>query len=463
VTGARKPSRRRREEQVAGLRRDAEAIFMAGVRAVEGSALVRKAVRAGRSELRLAGERILLSRVERIVVVGGGKAGVSMARGLLAALGPELMEAKRLEGWVNVPGPVKGSGGRIHVHPARHTHENQPTAAGVAGVRRMLEMVSGLGSGDLVICLLSGGGSALLPLPAGLVTLADKQRVTALLMNAGATIREMNAVRKHLSGIKGGGLVRATSARVVSLIVSDVVGDPLDVIASGPTAPDPTTYADALAVLERHSLLARAPVRVVEHLRRGVAGEYDETWKGKGRKVLNVVIGNNRTTLAAAAVEARRRGYRVQNLGGFLEGESRELGILLAGLARGMRDEGKPVRPPVCILSGGETTVTLGWPHGKGGRNQELVLAALAHLWEDGMRRIGVLSGGTDGEDGPTDAAGAVADAALLGRAKKKGQEPRGFLARHDAYTWFESVGGLLRTGPTGTNVMDLRVVLVGR
>ncbi len=287
--------------------------------------------------------------------------------------------------------------------------------------------------------------------------------MTALLHACGATINEMNAVRKHLSRVKGGRLAEAAGrARVVSLIVSDVVGDPLDVIASGPTAPDPTTYADALAVLAKYALDAKTPARVLRHLRRGAAGELPETAKRLPSRVHNVVIGNNAVAMRAAARLARARGYRVLDLGARIEGESREVGVVLAGLVRSVREEGRPFAPPACILSGGETTVTLGEEHGVGGRNQELALSALAHLGEAGLRGAIVLSGGTDGEDGPTDAAGALADASVARAARILTLDPRDFLDRHDAYPFFARTGGLVRTGPTRTNVMDLRVVLVG-
>jgi glycerate-2-kinase len=269
-------------------------------------------------------------------------------------------------------------------------------------------------------------------------------------------------VRKHLSRVKGGGLARAAGgARVVSLVVSDVVGSPLDVIASGPTAPDPTTYGDALFVLAKHGLSAGAPPRVLAHLERGARGELPETEKRVGSRVSNVVVGDNRVALEAAAREARRRGWRVLDLGSYVEGESKEIGFITAGMVLSAAREGRPAPPPLCILSGGETTVTLGRTHGRGGRNQELVLAALSRLGETGLVRAVVLSGGTDGEDGPTDAAGAVADARVARAARPL--DAQAYLARHDAHSFFARTGGLLETGPTGTNVMDLRVVLVGR
>ena len=408
------------------LRADAEAVWRSGVDAVEPERLVRTAMRVRGDVLQVGDSAIRLGPVRRIAVVGAGKAGASMAEAAERVLGPRLLETKDVVGWVNVPAPSVRPLERIVLHPARPAGVNQPTEAGVVGAGRILELLESLGPRDLVLCLISGGGSALLPAPAGEVTLEDKRALTGLLHASGATIVEMNAVRKHLSRVKGGGLARAAGkARVVSLIVSDVVGDPLDAIASGPTAADPGTYGDALAVLEKYGLLERAPARPVEHLRRGARGEIPETVKRLGSRVTNVVIGNNRTALRASARRARTLGYRVVNLGSRIEGESREAGVVLAGLAAAARDEDLPFAPPLCILSGGETTVTLGEHPGRGGRNQELVLGALVHLGAAGLRDVVVLCGGTDGEDGPTDAAGAMADASVARAAARLGLDPR--------------------------------------
>jgi hydroxypyruvate reductase/glycerate 2-kinase len=325
----------------------------------------------------------------------------------------------------------------------------------------MLALLASAGPEDVAICLLSGGGSALLPAPAAGITLDDKQTVTKLLHACGATIREMNAVRKHVSRVKGGRLAQAFRGKqLVSMIISDVVGDPLDVIASGPTAPDPTTFADAVAVLDKYGLTDRVPAAVLDHLRAGTRGEIPETPKTLPPSVSNVIIGSNVTALAAATRDAESRGYRVLDLGPFVEGEAKEVAVVLAGIVRSIRERGEPVAPPACVLVGGETTVALGPNPGKGGRNQEFVLAAADKLG-DGMAGVCVLSGGTDGEDGPTDAAGAVATAETLARAAALGLDPADHLRRHDVYPLFDAVGGLVRTGLTGTNVMDVRVILV--
>jgi hydroxypyruvate reductase/glycerate 2-kinase len=323
--------------------------------------------------------------------------------------------------------------------------------------------VAGAGPEDVVLCLLSGGGSALLPAPVEGVSLEAKQRLTLLLHACGATINEMNAVRKHLSRIKGGNLARACGGRpVFSLILSDVVGDPLDVIASGPTAPDPTTFTDARAVLAKYGLDTQVPRCIRVHLEKGLAGLLPETPKELPATVHNLIVGNNYRALTAAASAAAALGYRVLNLGSFIEGETRDIATAFAGVVRSIRADGRPLAPPVCLLSGGETTVSLDRGHGRGGRNQEFVLAAASRLGTSFPQEVAVLSGGTDGEDGPTDAAGAVADAATWQQAAALGLDPENFLRRHDAYPFFQQTDSLIRTGLTGTNVMDVRVIVIG-
>jgi hydroxypyruvate reductase/glycerate 2-kinase len=434
------------------MREHARQIWDAAVAAVKPEPLVRQALAA--SDL-----AALLRAAPRILVVGAGKAGAAMSAAVEAALTPLLA---KIEGFVNVPAGSEVPLQRIRLQAARPSGSNQPTEAGVKGAEEILRLVRSAGPEDVVLCLLSGGGSALLPTPAPGISLADKQQVTKLLHACGATINEMNAVRKHLSAVKGGRLAQAfTGKLLVSLIISDVIGDPLDVIASGPTAPDPTTFADAWQVLDRYQLLDRAPAAGREQLRRGVAGENPETPKTLPGNVRNVVIGNNAKALAAAENHARRLGYQVLNLGSSIEGETRHVAVALAGIARSSRDHGVPLRPPACILSGGETTVTLCAAPGKGGRNQEFVLSAAQYLGRDGLDRVVLLSGGTDGEDGPTDAAGAIADAETWQRAQANGLSATDFLARNDAYHFFEATGDLLKTGLTNTNVMDVRVMLV--
>jgi hydroxypyruvate reductase/glycerate 2-kinase len=438
------------------MRNQARAIWDAAVAAADAFALVSRVLRAPPPEL-----RAVLDHRGRILVVGGGKAGAAMAAGVEAAFWDRL---DRVRGVVNVPEDMVRPLQAIRLHAARAAATNEPAAAGVAGVDAMLDLVERAGRDDIGLCLLSGGGSALLPAPVAGVRLEEKQLVTRLLHACGATIGEMNCVRKHLSRIKGGRLAEAFAARdrpLVTLILSDVVGDPLDVIASGPTAVDPTTFGDARGVLERYGLLEKAPQAVRNQLERGRDGLLPETPKVLPSGITNFIVGNNAGALAAATAKAAELGWGVLNLGAFIEGETRQAAVVLAGIIRSILHDQQPVAPPLCLLSGGETTVTLTPAHGRGGRNQELVLALLTHLPPQDLEHIVILSGGTDGEDGPTDAAGAVADAATVRRAGLLGLTPLAYLDRHDAYQFFDATGDLLRTGLTGTNVMDIRVVLI--
>ena len=349
---------------------------------------------------------------------------------------------------------------RVEVVEAGHPI---PDAAGVAGTKKIVELLTPLGEDDLVFCLLSGGGSALLPLPAEGVTLEEKQAVTELLLQCGATINETNTVRKHISRVKGGQLARlASPARLVSLVLSDVIGDPLDIIASGPTVPDESTFADCRSILEKYGLRDRLPDTVNRHLEAGSKGTVPET-PGPGDPVFgrtqSVMVANNRQALDSARTEAVRRGYNPLVLSSTIDGETREVARVYAAMAREIEAYGDPVRRPACVISGGETTVTLKGG-GKGGRNQEFVLATVSGI--EGLERTVVFSAGTDGTDGPTDAAGAVADGHTLVRAVEMGLDADAYMDRSDAYHFFEPLGDLVMTGPTHTNVMDLRLLLVG-
>lgn len=443
------------------LRRDALQIWQAGVRAVDSARLVQENVRVEGATLWVGDEPLELREIERIAVVGAGKAGAGMAAGLLEALGPQLVAEKRVTGWLNVPADCVRPLPPLRLHAARPAGVNEPTAAGVAGAETMLELVGSLGPRDVCFCLISGGGSALLPAPAAGVTLADKLAVTRFLSAAGANINELNTVRKRLSRIKGGGLARACRAgRLVTLVISDVLGDPLDVIASGPTVPDRSTAEEALAVLEKFDARRRGvPAAVFEALRRKPAQAGGQA----SCEVRNLVIGNNAVAVDAAGMEAERLGYsHAMHAARELEGAAEDVGRRLAEMA--LRMASSP--GPNCLITGGEPTVTLApeGVRGLGGRNQQLVLAALEVLQNhDAAARIALLSGGTDGEDGPTDAAGAVLDAEILAAARSRGLDAADFLRRNDAYHFFEPLGALIKTGPTHTNVCDLRVVVVER
>ena len=440
---------------LARLRDDSRAIFAAGVAAVDPMVAVQRAVTRRGDMLEVDGVAYDLRRFAHVYVVGTGKASAVMAQGLEAILGERISAGAVTVKYQHVA-PVE----RVTLHEAAHPI---PDAAGVQGANAAMELARQAGADDLVFCLISGGGSALWPAPSGGISLAEKQRMTGLLIDCGARIDEINVIRKHLSGIKGGQLARlAAPARLITLVLSDVVGDRLDAIASGPTVPDPTTFRDCLAILARYDLLDRIPDSVHVHFQRGLAGGVAETPKagdpvfGLGQTVL---VANNRLALRAARQAAERRGYTTLLLSSTLEGEARHVARMHAAIAQEICQSGQPVAPPACVISGGETTVTVRGD-GKGGRSQEFALAAALHI--AGLGDTVVLSGGTDGSDGPTDAAGALADGRTLARAEALGLQPEAFLQRNDAYHFFQALDDLLLTGPTGTNVMDMYVVLVG-
>ena len=446
------------------LKNDALTIWQAGVDAVRSDVLVRENLHVADDRLHIASQSIRLDQIGRIAVVGCGKAGAGMAAGVEAALGDRVLADKQVVGWVNVPDDCVCRLKRIHLHGARPPGVNEPTQTGVEGAYRILEMVHSLSPQDLCICLISGGGSALLPAPVEAICLEDKLAVTRHLSGAGANIQQLNTVRKHLSRIKGGGLARACRAgRLIVLIISDVLGDPLDVIASGPTVPDRSTPAEALAVLEQFDA-RRAGISdaVFRYLQDTATQRVPSTPCCSSVQVTNYIIGNNATAVAAAAREAARLGYETRtDAAEQLEGDAETVGRRLADAAVAMRSAGQPA----CLVSGGEPTVRLvpSDQRGLGGRNQQLVLAALDYL----QARVGetyeglvLLSGGTDGEDGPTDAAGAWFDQTRVQQMQALGLQPRPFLLRNDAYRFFDALGALIRTGPTHTNVCDLRIVL---
>lgn len=444
----------------AQLRQDALGIWQAGVDAVRSDRLVRLAVRVEGPYLVIDQERLELAAVARIVVVGAGKAGAGMAAGLEEALGEKVLAEKRVTGWINVPDDCLRPTSHIHLHPARPAGPNEPTAQGVAGADEILRLAGSLEPDDLCLCLLSGGASALAPAPAAGISLADKLALTRWLSDSGANIAELNMVRRQLSRIKGGGLARACRAgRLITLVISDVLGDPLDVIGSGPTAEDTGTAEAALAVLARYDARrAGIPEAVFEHLERGAARRQ----AGPACRVTHVVIGNNATAVEAAGARAQELGYRPALVAGReLEGAAEQVGRELAAMAVSLRD----LAGPDCLVAGGEPVVTLVEPdrRGRGGRNQQLALSALAELAGNDGTHIAIVSGGTDGEDGPTDAAGAIVDADIIAAASRQGLEPADYLNRNDAYHFFEPLGGLIKTGPTHTNVCDLRIVVVNQ
>ena len=423
--------------------------------AVKSERLIRDTVRLEAGTLIVGDQRLVLAEVERIVVVGAGKAGAGMAAAMEEVLGPQLAAAHQLSGWVNVPADCVRPLEHITLHAARPAGVNEPTEAGVQGARQILELIGSLGPRDVCFCLLSGGGSALLPAP--VISLADKQAVTRQLSGAGANIDQLNTVRKQLSRIKGGGLARACGAgKLFALIISDVTGDPLDIIASGPTVPDGSTPAAALVVLKQFgSRAGGVPESVFEYL----ASKSDQLAPPPTCQVHNLIIGNNARAVTAAAARASELGYQVQaSPAEQAEGQAEALGREIARRAVQLRASGGDQ----CLISGGEPVVTLPPTEnrGRGGRNQQLVLAAAIELVQDSAPGMAILSGGTDGEDGPTDAAGALLTADVLAAGLAKQLDFAYFLARCDVYHFFEQLDALLQTGPTHTNVMDVRVVV---
>lgn len=444
------------DKKLKKLRKDAETIFMAGVDAVEPMRAVHSHLTLEDGVLVAGGQSIPLEPDGKVFIVGAGKAGAPMAAAV-----ENILQNRVSQGTVVVKYGHTQPVQTVRLLEAGHP---VPDENGLTASREIIDILEGASRKDLVICLISGGGSSLLPLPAPPVTLEDKSRITELLLESGAEIGEINAVRKHLSLTKGGGLVKsAYPARMLTLILSDVVGDDLDIIASGPTVADSSTFADALEVLGRYGLTKSAPDAVLKRLQRGADGDYPETLKSNAEelhKTINVLVGTNAMALQAAVDRARDLGYNATVLSAAMTGETREAAEVHASLAREMFGEEAPSAAPACLLSGGETTVTIRG-QGKGGRNQEFALAAALGI--EGLPGAVILSGGTDGTDGPTDAAGAVVDGTTVARARNAGLDPLEYLDNNDSYTFFEALGDLLITGPTLTNVMDLRVVLVDK
>ncbi|MCC7355553.1 MAG: glycerate kinase [Anaerolineae bacterium] len=498
-------------------RRIAAEVMAAALSAVDPAQAIYRHVHREGDILQVDGRAYDLARHGRIYVVGAGKAGAPMAAALAGLLGDRLAagivnvkkghtatervwqvgfgggsEGESGRGSHPDPPPLRrgGSGrsstlspeGRGRGSPADVYHPRRrglavrdegrvpitlieaghpvPDEAGRAGAERIKTLLTGLRPDDLVFCLLSGGGSALLPLPAGGITLADKQALTGALLRSGATINEINTVRKHCSQVKGGQLARwVQPASLVCLILSDVVGNPLDVIASGPTVPDTSTFADAWAVLKRYGLEESAPSAIIAHLRRWLAGDIPETPKSGDpafTRTQNVLIGDNGQAAAAGVARARELGLRAEMMTTWLEGEAREVGRVAAALAKGLLRNEAPLARPACWVLGGETTVTVRG-QGRGGRNQELALAAALAL--DGWEGALVAALATDGNDGPTDAAGAIATGSTIARGRAAGLDALASLAANDSYRYFSALGDLIITGPTNTNVNDLLFV----
>ena len=456
-------------------RDSAQAIWRAAVEAVLPGRLIQQTLSFegnpnGAAAVIVQNERFPLPPSGRVIAVGMGKAACAMAAGAEAALAP-LVESDRLTGWVNAPADALLPLTAIHPHAGRPAGLNEPAEEGVAGSLQIESLIKGASADDLILALISGGGSALAPLPIPEITLAEKALVTRLLSGAGANIEELNTVRKQLSRIKGGGLRRlARGKRLAALILSDVLGDPLDVIASGATVPDTAVAADALAVLKKFALDKHAGLQnicaALEKRARTASSEPDTGTGYENHR--NLIIANNRTAVDAAMRKAGQLGFRA--IGTSAPRSEPDVALVAESLISEMEKQARfPQSGPAALISGGEPTVTLAPSdiRGKGGRNTQLVLLALIEALRNPNRfpaRFAFLSGGTDGEDGPTDAAGAFFDDACLARYARHGTEglaaAQNAAARNDSYTFFAENGGLLRSGATGTNVCDLRVLL---
>lgn len=405
--------------------------------------------------LKINSDHFDLFEYKRIFVLGGGKASGTMAEAL-----EDILKDHINDGIIIVPKGVakKHRLNHIRLHESNHPI---PDESSVSGARKILELAEEAEKDDLVICLISGGGSSLMALPKEKISLEDKQKVTDLLLKSGATINEINAVRKHISSFKGGQLAKAVyPAALIGLLLSDVLGDPLDVIASGPTVPDSSTFNDAVSILRGYDLWDKIPDSVRQVLSDGVKGNIAETPKKDDpifKKVKNIVIGNNRLACTAALKKIKRSGLNALFLTSFMEGEARHIGTFFGAMGRELMITDKPVASPAGIIAGGETTVTV-TGNGIGGRNQEIALGAALKIM--GAEGVAIASASTDGIDGPTDAAGAIVDGKTILRSRKLGLDPAEALRNNDSYSFFSGLNDLIMTGPTGTNVNDLTILI---
>jgi len=447
------------EQPLGAIRSSALEIFKGSVEAVDPYMAVKRFVRREGNSLSLGikdrpSDHFDLKRYDRVWLVGGGKATAPMARAM-----EELLGEKIERGMINVKYGFIDRLGITEITEAGHP---LPDQNGVVGTKKILDLLQDAGERDLIFSLISGGGSALLPQLAGNVLLSEMQELTKKLLECGASIDEINTVRKHISSSKGGQMARtAFPATTINLMLSDVVGDKIDVIASGPFTPDSSTFEDVFQILKKYNL-KEIPPAIHDHLEAGIEGRIPETPKEMEAtfdRVFNYIIGSNILALEAAEEKAQELGYKTLILSSMVEGETREVARVHTAIAKEVSKTGRPIAPPACIISGGETTVTI---HGKGlgGRNQEFCLAAALDLAELPPRVV-ILSGGTDGNDGPTDAAGGIVDPHTLRRAREMGIVAHDYLKNNDAYHFLEKTNDLLITGPTNTNVMDVRLVLV--
>ena len=439
---------------ISAMRKDAVEIFYKALNAVHPGAAIKRHCKFDGKTIFLGHRSYHLARYKNLYILGAGKATAPMAAAI-----EDIIDDRITGGIITVKFGHVADLKYINLIEAGHPI---PDENGIRGASAILNLAKNAAEDDLILCLISGGGSALLPFPDEGLTLENKQDTIKILLSCGATIHEINTIRKHISKIKGGRLARAVyPATLVTLILSDVVGDDLDVIASGPTVPDPSSFYDCKNIFRKYNIIDKIPKNILNHIESGISGEIDETPKPNDpvfARTYNLIIGSNVESLMSAKEKAESLGYNVLLLSSMIEGETRFVAQVHGAIAREIIKTGNPLPLPACILSGGETTVTI-TGNGLGGRNQEFALAASIDI--SGKKNIVILSGGTDGTDGPTDAAGAFSDTFTLQRAEGMGLDPYRFLINNDSYHFFQKLGDLFMTGPTNTNVMDLRIVLV--
>jgi glycerate 2-kinase len=437
------------------LRKNTLEIFNAGLQAVEPDICMQKHIHLLTENLLKTGERIYdLNTFKNIYVIGFGKASGFMAFAL-----ERLLRERIKGGIVTVRYGYAASCNIVRVHEAGHPI---PDYAGIKSTDEILRLLQNVKEHDLVFCLISGGGSALFESPCEGITLEDIQKVNELFLKSGARIHEMNAIRKHISKVKGGQLARICKGKITSFILSDVENDSLDTIASGPTSPDHSTFSDCKRILSKYGLLQKIPVSIREHIQKGLDGTVEETPKITNpifNRVHNVIIGNNRIALYASYKKAKELGYHTAILSSCIKGEAREVAKVFGAIAKEIHTSENPMKRPACIIAGGETTVTVKG-NGVGGRSQEFVLSAAEEI--DGLGNTVILSAGTDGIDGSTDAAGAIADSSTIIRARQEQIDPEIYLADNNSYFFFKQLNDHIITGPTKTNVMDILVLITG-
>lgn len=440
------------------LKKDVSSILTTALKAVAPHTIINNAITLSNDMLCINGHEYDLPKYEHIYVIGGGKASGGMAQAI-----EEHLKDHISKGYVNVLQDTKNQFQTEKIELQEGSHP-LPDEMGHSGTKEILKLAHEAGENDLILFLISGGGSALLCAPAEGISLREMKKTTKIMMNAGAPIDELNTVRKHLSRIKGGLLAKeAFPATVVTLLISDVIGDPLDAIASGPTAPDPSTYQEAKRVLEHYDLWKVIPSAVIDRLRKGIKGEIPETLKEGDnifQRVTNIILANNRRALKAAKKQASFLGYKTKLVSGYIEGEAREVGKVLGAIAVEEKKHHSNSERSLILLAGGETTVTVEG-HGRGGSNQELALGAALKIKDEADILLASLA--TDGIDGNSPAAGAVVDGKTIKKARGRHQDPISYLENNDSYGFFKEIGGLIRTGPTGTNVNDLICILVNK